>query len=245
MSEKINDIIGIIVAGILTFLVFNIKLTPPETKTINLKTVVGVSTLTQEELKKLVYISHQKERQKIVSLKNTKKRKTKYKKSSSKRKKYKSAKKFKRKVYSTKKTKLAKAKAYSKIKLKEKKENQEKILKKSIFLPLSKEETTNLEGIQIPITYLEHLKEIIKSNYFYPKEAFDKNIQGNVVVKFTLNKYGKLVEARVIKYSSDILAQAALTTIRRCKFPPFPSDFEYDKVSFVVKLKYQILVNDL
>jgi len=242
MREKINDIVGILVAGILTFLVFNIKLVPPEIKTINLKAVVGVSTLTQEELKKLIYISHQQERKKLANLKKSKR---KYKKISSKMKNYKYSKRSKKRGYLTKKVKLAKAKSHSKLKIREKKKNREKVLKKSVFLPLYEKGSPNLEGVKVPITYLEYLKEIIRSNFFYPKEALEKNIQGDVVVKFTLNKYGKLVDTKVIKSSSDILAQAALITIRRCKFPPFPPDFKYDRVSFIVKLKYQILINNI
>ena len=249
MREKTNDIIGIIVAGILTSLVFNIKLVPPEIKTIDLKNVIGVSTLSQEELRKLIYASQRQEKGKSINIKKrnkyVKKTKAKLRKTSSKRKKYKSSKNTKKRTYLAKKTKLAKAKTYNKLKLKQKKRTEEKILKKSIFLPLSENESSNLEGIKIPLTYLESLKEIIKSNFFYPKEALKKNIQGDVVVKFTLNKHGKLVDTKVVKSSSDILAQAALITIRRCKFPPFPPDLKYDKVSFIVKLRYQILVNNL
>jgi len=82
MREKINDIIGVFVAGILTFLVLNIKLVPPETKTIDLKTVIGVSTLTQEDLRKLMYITHQRKGKKLTSLKSIKKSKSKFKKKS-------------------------------------------------------------------------------------------------------------------------------------------------------------------
>jgi len=245
MQEKVNNIIGILVAGVLTFLVFNIKLVPPEAKTIDLKTVIGVSTLTQEELKKLIYIARHQERKNIANLKHIEKKNKKYKKVSSKRKSNKTSKKNKKKAYSIRKTKLAKAKAYHKLKVREKNASGEKVLKKSIFLPLSEKESTNLEGIKIPITYLKYLREIIKSNYFYPKEAFEKNIQGDVIIKFTLNKYGKLIETKIIESPSDILSQAALITIRRCEFPPFPPDLKYDRISFIVKLKYQILFYDL
>jgi len=178
MREKTNDIIGIIVAGILTSLVFNIKLVPPEIKTIDLKNIIGVSTLSQEELRKLIYASQRQEKGKSINIKKrnkyVKKTKAKLRKTSSKRKKYKSSKNTKKRTYLAKKTKLAKAKTYNKLKLKQKKRTEEKILKKSIFLPLSENESSNLEGIKIPLTYLESLKEIIKSNFFYPKEALKK-----------------------------------------------------------------------
>ncbi len=246
MKKKINDIIAFILASLLTFLVFNINLEPPKVKTIKLNDVVGVTTLTQEELKKLIKAPQSL---KVASTKNLKRRKKtkrrKYKKHKyrSKRKKRHSRKYKKRykKVRRIKKTKLASAKASTTLKAKYKRKNEHKVLRKTVTFSVNEnEKIKKVPGI--PISYLELLRQIIRYNTWKVYYAYlnQKNIndRGDVLVKFGLNKYGRLIYLKILKSPSPTLSKITIQALKISDFPPFPPDLKYDEVYFIVKIKY-------
>jgi len=45
----------------------------------------------------------------------------------------------------------------------------------------------------------EYLKEFLKENLVYPKEALEKGIQGDVLVSFSVNHYGIVSNPHIVK----------------------------------------------
>lgn len=58
------------------------------------------------------------------------------------------------------------------------------------------------------------LKQYIKTNIHYPEEARKNNIQGRVYVKFTVNRYGKIKNIKVIRSIHPLLDNEAIRLIK-------------------------------
>ncbi len=60
---------------------------------------------------------------------------------------------------------------------------------------------------------IEKLKQLITENVFYPGEAKKEGIQGKVIISFTVNKNGEVVDAEVAQGVHAILDEEALRII--------------------------------
>ncbi len=75
--------------------------------------------------------------------------------------------------------------------------------------------------------YAARLKALLNANKRYPtgRQASQQRPQGVVKLWFTLNRAGVLLEAGVLEAAdSNLLNDAALSTVRRSSYPPFAAE---------------------
>ena len=58
------------------------------------------------------------------------------------------------------------------------------------------------------------LKHYIKTNLRYPEKAEKQNIQGRVYVKFTVNRYGKIKNVKIVRSIHPLIDNEALRLIK-------------------------------
>ncbi len=106
----------------------------------------------------------------------------------------------------------------------------------------SKEELIARESYERDI-----LKKIHRMKY-YPQYARRMGMEGDVTIRFTIDKSGRIINHPVIlkKGEHDVLNRAGVLTITQAgPFPPFPEDGTYlrDSMTFVVTIDYNLKVN--
>jgi protein TonB len=75
----------------------------------------------------------------------------------------------------------------------------------------------------------------------YPAQARERGDQGNVSVRFTVDRSGRVVEATIVKTSgSSLLDEAALGLLRQAVFPPFPANMTQAKVTVTTSIRYSL-----
>jgi protein TonB len=91
----------------------------------------------------------------------------------------------------------------------------------------------------LPLSYLEKLKAAIGENIFYPLEALEEGIEGNVIVQFKVDRKGRVKECKRIA-GNEILAEAACVAIKSSSIPPIPSSIKNDELVFQLQLTYSL-----
>ena len=77
--------------------------------------------------------------------------------------------------------------------------------------------------------YMRLLKERIEDTWKYPREAAERGISGDLYIKFTIRKNGRLEEVKLLRTSGyQDLDEAALEAVKKI-FPFFPLPLDYDK----------------
>ncbi len=75
----------------------------------------------------------------------------------------------------------------------------------------------------------------------YPEAARQRGQQGTVVVHFTVERDGHVVEVTIVRGSgSDMLDQAAMALLQNARLPPFPIDMTMPQQSMTVPLHYRL-----
>ena len=121
----------------------------------------------------------------------------------------------------------------------ESKKPLKKVQKKS-----SAEKRKKGEGLKplqgnLPENYVERVKEAIEEQIFYPLEAIQSGIEGEVVVQFTLNRNGKAVDCKPLS-GNEILSQATCIAIKNAKFPRIPENIKNDEIQFQLQINYNL-----
>ena len=62
------------------------------------------------------------------------------------------------------------------------------------------------------------MRLLIKKNLKYPKEALEANIEGTVLVRYTINYKGKVIEAQIIKGIGHGCDKEAIRLVKLFKF---------------------------
>ncbi|MDO9532066.1 MAG: energy transducer TonB [Deltaproteobacteria bacterium] len=90
--------------------------------------------------------------------------------------------------------------------------------------------------------YLREIRRLLEKHKDYPQMARRRNIQGAVVVVFTIAPGGQIMAARVSRSSGhDLLDEAAQNTIRRVgQFPPFPAALNRQQLTVEVPLAFRL-----
>jgi protein TonB len=108
-----------------------------------------------------------------------------------------------------------------------------------------------VEGQPIPLDtpepkfqdYFNKVRERIKANWVYPRQAGERNIEGELVIEFHIAKDGRL-EFIELRDSSGtrILDEAALTAVKLAQpFPPVPDDIAKRTLAINGQFRYQIV----
>jgi periplasmic protein TonB len=108
-----------------------------------------------------------------------------------------------------------------------------------------------VEGDPIPLDtpepkyqdYFNKIRERIKANWIYPRQAGDRGIEGELLIEFHIAKDGRLSHIE-LRHSSGttILDDAALTAVKLAQpFPPVPDDIAKQTLAINGQFKYQIV----
>ena len=81
----------------------------------------------------------------------------------------------------------------------------------------------------------------INANKSYPKLARSKRIKGEVLIRFSLDRYGKVISQSIEKSSGwPVLDNAALRVLKKVgKFPTPPSHLSGDEFTLMIPIRYR------
>ena len=91
--------------------------------------------------------------------------------------------------------------------------------------------------------YFNQVRDRIKAKWVYPRQAGERNIEGELLIEFHIAKDGRLefIELRQTS-GTQILDDAALTAIKLAQpFPPVPDDIAKRSLAINGQFKYQIV----
>ena len=89
--------------------------------------------------------------------------------------------------------------------------------------------------------WLASVSEWLTAHRFYPEAARRRGRQGTVVVRFDVDRLGRVSNANLVHDSgSPVLDQAALALVRDASLPPFPADMPSSEESVTVPIRYQL-----
>jgi len=108
-----------------------------------------------------------------------------------------------------------------------------------------------VEGEPIPLDtpepryqdYFNKIRERIKKNWIYPREAGERGIQGDLLIEFHIAKDGRLQFIELRRSSGEeILDRFALNAVRLAQpFPPVPDDIAKQVLAVNGLFRYQIV----
>jgi len=92
------------------------------------------------------------------------------------------------------------------------------------------------------ITYAKIIKEKIMVHWMYPLKAKELLIEGNLMIIFSLNRDGKMIQIKVHKPSGhEILDNEAIRAINMAApFPPFPEHLTAGRLNIRANFDYRI-----
>jgi TonB family protein len=90
-------------------------------------------------------------------------------------------------------------------------------------------------------SYLDHLRYKISSVWQYPALAKKQGIQGELTLRFSIGRNGRLIGVKLLDPSGhSILDQEAMRTIHiATPFSPFPEGFNISKLNVLASFTYQ------
>jgi protein TonB len=90
--------------------------------------------------------------------------------------------------------------------------------------------------------YLHTIRQLLEQQKDYPRMARRRNMQGVVVVMFTIAAGGQIESARVSRSSGHgLLDEGARNTIKRVgRFPPFPAALNRQKLTIKIPLAFRL-----
>jgi protein TonB len=90
--------------------------------------------------------------------------------------------------------------------------------------------------------YLRKIRQLLERHKNYRWMARRRNIQGVVVVRFTIAAGGQIAASRIRRSSGhDLLDEAAKETLRRVgRFPPLPADLNRQQLTIEVPLAFRL-----
>jgi protein TonB len=81
----------------------------------------------------------------------------------------------------------------------------------------------------------------LSSRKVYPEEAQRRGDEGNVSVRFTVDRSGRVVDAAIVTASSSaLLNEAALKLVRQAVFPAFPADMTQPRITITNTFRYSL-----
>jgi len=106
-----------------------------------------------------------------------------------------------------------------------------------------REETVDLGSRDIKyVTYLAKIKNKILQIWKYPQKAYEKNEEGNVIVKMSIDANGRLAGAALMSSSGYAeLDDGALSVVQTAApFEPLPGIYDLSRLNIVASFHYKI-----
>ena len=106
-----------------------------------------------------------------------------------------------------------------------------------------REETVDLGSLDIKyVTYLAKIKNKILQIWKYPQKAYEKNEEGNVIVKMSIDADGRLAGAALISSSGYAeLDDGAMSVVQTAApFEPLPEIYDLSRLNIVASFHYKI-----
>lgn len=90
--------------------------------------------------------------------------------------------------------------------------------------------------------YLYEVRRLLERNKIYPPAARRRNLEGVVVIRFTIAAGGQVNGSSIAKSSGELLLdQGAQDTLLRVgKFPPIPAGLERSQLTIAVPISYRL-----
>jgi len=90
--------------------------------------------------------------------------------------------------------------------------------------------------------YLHTIRQLLEKQKDYPRMARRRNMQGVVIVMFTIAAGGQIESSSVSRSSGhDLLDEGARNTIKRVgRFPPFPAELNRQKLTIKIPLAFRL-----
>ena len=90
--------------------------------------------------------------------------------------------------------------------------------------------------------YLHQIRSKIERFWSYPPQALDEKVEGNAVIRFSINAEGMLADSVVVSSSGSVLLdEGALASIRTAApFEPLPADYNLSFLQITATFSYQI-----
>ena len=89
-------------------------------------------------------------------------------------------------------------------------------------------------------SYIAKIRELIKSNLYYPRVARRMRIEGVVKVSFVVRKDGTIDNIKIGGTSKKILNQGALRTLQHIKAPPIPDGLGVMSLDLFVPIEFKL-----
>lgn len=91
-------------------------------------------------------------------------------------------------------------------------------------------------------SYRARVRQAVDERKHYPRMARRLELEGRVVVAFTVGAEGRLADLRLVESSgSELLDEAALEAVRQAApFPPFPAGIERRQWDFILPLSFAL-----
>ncbi|MBN1365607.1 MAG: energy transducer TonB [Syntrophaceae bacterium] len=107
-----------------------------------------------------------------------------------------------------------------------------------------REDTIDLGSTDIKYsTYLTEIKKRILSIWKYPQKAFEKNEEGDVVVKMSIDADGSLAGATLLSSSGSVdLDDGALDVVlQAAPYEPLPEIYNLSRLNIIASFNYKIM----
>ena len=107
-----------------------------------------------------------------------------------------------------------------------------------------REDTVNLGSSDVKYApYLVTIKKRILQIWEYPQKAYEKNEEGVVVVKISIDASGGLAETNLMSSSgSTLLDDGALSIVKKAApFEPLPDSYSLSRLHIVASFSYKLL----
>lgn len=81
----------------------------------------------------------------------------------------------------------------------------------------------------------------LASHKTYPEMARQRGEEGRVVIRFTIDRSGRVVDASMVDASgSALLDTAALALVKGASFPPFPPSMSQERITITTSVRYSL-----
>lgn len=80
----------------------------------------------------------------------------------------------------------------------------------------------------------------LQSHRSYPDEARRRGEEGRVVIRFTVNRDGRVLDVALVSSSGSELLDEAARAMFRARLPAFPAGMAQDQITVTVPIRFTL-----